>query len=227
MKSIEQLIDDALVPKPRKRSHKFSPSSFGMCFRAQFWNRKDEPKSNPPDARTLRVFECGKIFEQFVKNLILEPGNDWIDCGEDPIECEDIKGFADLESENEIADVKSQHSKAFWYINKYKSNDIIQAKYNNWLQVMYYARERKKQFGRLVFISKDDLAIKEYVQPLNSFWLKEIETELVALRYLWLKDELPEAKPRCKPTAKGTYWHCDWCNFLDLCQETEKNNKRS
>jgi hypothetical protein len=214
MKSVQRLIDDALVRPDRIRSGKWNPSSFGMCFRQQFWNRKNEIPSNPPDERAMRVFAAGQLFHDFVQGLICKDGSDI--AKEVLVESDDVKGFADIVSNNEVVDIKSQNSQAFWYMNK-KNADIKKEKYANWLQVLYYARELKKNFGRLVFISKDDLCIKEYVQPLDDYWLKQIDAELAALRYLWKKDELPPALPRCEPNKAGEYWQCEYCKYKDKC----------
>lgn len=249
MQSIQQLIDSALIRPPRERSGKWNPSSFGGCFRKQFWNRKDEPKSNPPDERTIRVFKMGELVEKFVVGLVIQcpecKGNPAFEymgqncktgdsemricdiCDGDGqnkmfetqvlCESEDVKGYADFVSENEVTDIKSQHSKSFWYMAKFKNNDIKQEKHSNWLQVGYYARELKKQFMRLVFVSKDDLCIQEYVQPLDEYWQTEIATELINLRGIWATGELPPALPRCKPNKKGEYWECEYCSWQKLC----------
>lgn len=231
MKTVQQLIDEALVRKLHQKSGKFSPSLFGRCYRLQYWNRKAEPQSNPPDKRTLRVFKAGNLFEQFVKGLIIletittgeKDGTNWIDCGKDPIECDDVKGFADLKCDNEVADVKSQHSKSFWWMTK--SKDIKKDKFTNWLQVMYYTRELGKKFGRLIYISKDDLCIQEYVQPLDDYWLKQLNVELCALRYLWKKQELPPAVPRTFIQKDGSSKGCEYCQFQDKCKLLEKENE--
>jgi len=213
MKSVQQLIDEAIIRPDRKRSGKWNPSSFGMCFRQQFWNRKNETPSNPSDARQLRVLAAGQLFHNFVQELICPTHNDGREI---LVESDDVKGFADIVMENEVIDIKSQHSKSFWYMSK-KSVDIKKEKYANWLQVLYYARELRKSFGRLVFISKDDLCIREYVQPLDNYWLRQIDTELTALRCLWKRDELPPAVPRCEPNTKNEYWQCKCCKFKDKC----------
>ncbi len=106
-----------------------------------------------------------------------------------------------------------------------KSKNIKKDKYTNWLQVMYYTREQHKEFGRLVFVSKDDLCIQEYVQPLDDYWLKQLDTELCALRYLWKKDELPPALPRCFISKDGSSKECEYCNWMDKCNLLEKDNK--
>jgi len=220
--TIKELIDNALVRPDRIRSGKWNPSSFGMCFRQQFWNRKDETPSNPPDERTMWVFAAGQLFHDFVQGLVCTEHSDA--KKEVCVESEDVKGFADLVLPNEVIDIKSQNSRAFWYMAK-KNADIKKVKYTNWLQVLYYARELNKEFGRLVFISKDDLCIKEYVQPLDAYWLKQIDAELSALRYLWKKDELPPALPRCEPNAKGEFWQCSYCRWHQLCLDAENKIK--
>lgn len=223
VETIQELIDNiiALEDKDHVKSGKFSPSLFGRCYRLQYWNRKGEVQSNPPDTRTLRVFKAGKLFHDFVQKLLL--------CGEFGtqqeilIESEDVKGFADLVRENEVVDIKSQHSKAFWYMNK-KGVDIKKEKYPNWLQVGYYARELGKKFMRLVFISKDDLCVNEYVQPLDDYWLYEIEMELKELQSWWELQKLPFALPRCYQKKDGSFGECQYCGFLDRCKKLEAKN---
>ncbi len=224
MMTIQELIDKSLIRPPRERSGKFSPSSFGMCYRQQIWNRQDKEKSNPPDARSLRVFKAGSLFHDFVQGLLVPDKN--IDSPfakyqtEVKVESDDVLGFADMAGENEVIDIKSQHSKSFWWMAK-KDCDIKKEKYSNWLQVLYYARELKKDFGRLVFISKDDLCIQEYVQPLDDYWLGELGRELFTLREIWHYGILPPVEPRCEPKKDGTFWICNYCNWRDKCKELE------
>lgn len=219
---IQAIIDNSIAEekaKPRIRSGCFNPSSFGMCYRQQYWNRKDVPKTNPPDARSFRVFKCGNLFEDFVIDLLpIEKQTQVL------VEEDDVKGYADLVVGDTVFDIKSQHSKAFWYIKKCK--DIITAKYNNWLQVMYYAIRLDKKNAGLIIVSKDDLTIWQHQLPVDSFWREQVAIELAALRYLWKKDEVPPALPRCEITKKQTYWHCSYCSFLRLCQETEEKAGR-
>lgn len=226
-KTIQELLDEALTPQERERSGKFNPSSFGNCYRAQIWNRQNQPKSNPPDARALRVFHAGKLFHDFVQGLMTKDNNCQIEV---EIQEDDVKGFADLVTETEVIDIKSQHSKSFWWMAK-KDADIKKEKYGNWLQVMYYAIKLNKPFARLVFVSKDDLCINEYVQPVDSYWKAEVQAELSMLRQWWLVEEHPFALPRCEPktdkkTKAVTYWQCLYCNWFDKCKQVEKENGR-
>lgn len=206
---VQKLIDKHLLKeqedrKDRVRSGKFSPSSFGRCFRLQYWNRMNESPTNPPNIRSLRVFKVGYLFHEFVQGFI--PDKDT----EVKIETDDIIGFADIVTEDTVIDIKSQHSRGFWYMNK-DTFDINVDKYANILQVMTYAYLLKKPKGQLVFISKDDLCMNEYVFYLEK-WQPEVEKELSTLREYWDKGELPPAEPRAYKGKEGKY-----CQFQDKC----------
>lgn len=215
--SVQSLIDDKLnIKSDHKRSGKWSPSQFGGCLRKQFYHRKDEPQSNPPDSRSLRVFKAGDLFHDFVQSLLIDKGYQ----SEVLIETDDVKGFADLVNHDEVADIKSVHSKSFWYMTK--TDNIKEEKYHNWLQVMWYAIELKKQYARLVFVSKDDLCIQEYRLEVDNYWRKEVSKELDTLRKVWVEGVLPEAKPRLFGKDKnGTPKECSYCNWLDKCKGEE------
>lgn len=225
MKTIQQLIDEALVRPEREGSGKFKPSKFGCCYRQQIWARKEEPASNPIDERTLRVFKAGNFFEDFVKSCIMKDGNGWIDGNADDrvIECEDVKGFADLIGSNEVCDVKSQHSKSFWWKKKelQAGKNIRDIVHHNWMQVMYYVRELGKEFGRLVYISKDDLCIAEYVQKWDGYWKEQLDTELAVLRDFWADGILPPAEPRLFPKKDGSFGECQYCSWQQTCKALE------
>ena len=73
---IQKKLDDSLAKiqeerKNRTSSGKISPSQMGYCFRRQYWHRKGEPVTNPPDARLLRVFKCGNLFEDKDSSLYM------------------------------------------------------------------------------------------------------------------------------------------------------------
>lgn len=221
--SIQGLIDKHLKEKndePRNRSGKFSPSLLGACYRRQYWNRLDEPKTNPPDERALRIFAVGNIFHEFVQQFIEKEKTEVV------IETENFYGRADIVTEDAVVDIKSQHSKGFWWMKK-EGYDISKEKYNNIMQVVFYAKELGKPWARLVFISKDDLIVEEYGFSVEK-WLPEIEKEINTLVELWRGGKLPEAEPRLYGGKE-----CEWCAYLDKCKEyggkvwTEKATAKS
>lgn len=218
---LQKRINDFLLKeqedrKNRQRSGKFSPSSFGKCYRAQILNRANIEPSNPPDAIILRKMKAGQLFHNFVQQFIPDKQI------EVEIDDEDVRGFADIISKDCVYDIKSQHSRAFWWQRK-SNYDIKKEKYNNWLQVAYYAMKLNKKKIYLMFISKDDLCITEYFQYTVN-WVKEVNKELKALRKYWNKyknnNQLPPAKPRCFNGKE-----CGYCNWQDWCNKYEQNNK--
>ena len=206
--SIQRLIDDAIAldnSEPRVPSGKFNPSYLGQCHRKHFWKRKGVEPDTQPDARSFRVFECGHLFEHFVCQHIPALQKQVV------IETDDFKGFADIVSDDEVMDVKSINSKAFWWMDK-DTYDINVEKRHNILQVIFYAKELKKSKARLVFVSKDDLCIREYGFFVEK-WDQVLEEELKKLRQAWAEDQLPDAEPQAG-------WECKYCSFADKCEQT-------
>ena len=214
--SIQELIDKALEKKEgRIRSGKFSPSSLGKCYRAQFWNRKGEVPSNPIDERIQRVFKAGNLFHNFVQDIII--ANNPEAQKEVLVENEDFKGYADLVVNGEVIDLKSQHSKAFWYRKDLAWKELEPKLYCNILQVVFYAVELGKEGARLVFISKDDLCIQEYPLNVNNYKMK-LGVEIATLKDFWRYDSLPPAEPRAYPDKEGKPAECGYCQFLNKCK---------
>jgi len=215
---IQELIDQDLIPKPRERSGKYSPSSLGGCYRKQWWNRKDEPKTNPPDARTLRVFKVGHMFEQFVVERMKTRYPDLKTQVE--VEDEDFKGFADFVLGNEVSDVKSMHSRGFHWLAK--ADDPVESKVEHAMQVTYYAMMLGLEKCRLIYVSKDDLCINEYAFPTNRF-RGRVEAEICDLRQLWLSDSPPPPLPRAWGGESNIDKklkipkECGWCNWRTKC----------
>jgi hypothetical protein len=220
--SVQQLIDEALADKtPRVRSGKYSPSSLGRCYRLQYWNRKDEPKSNPVDERTERVFKAGNLFHNFVQDLILKVKPD--SQIELLIEDDNFKGFADMVINDEVVDIKSQHSRAFWYRDGKKWGDVESEIKHHILQVVWYAYKLGKPKARIIYVSKDDLCIQEYSFPVEKY-IAEIEKEVVDLNLIWKEQKLPPPKPRAYGVDKktGKAKDCAYCSWKDTCEKLEK-----
>lgn len=200
----------------RVRSGLYSPSSLGKCFRAQYWNRKNEPITNPPDERTLRIFSVGDIFHKWIQERIRKVNPD-IQC-EVPVKTDSFYGFADIVNGDEVIDIKTMHSKGFWYLDK--CEDIKKEKYTNWLQVMFYAINLGKKYAKLCFVSKDDLCINEYREEVNDYWINEINKEIQTLELIWHVQKTPPAQPRAYGGKE-----CGYCQFKDACGKLEKETK--
>lgn len=214
---IQKLIDEALAKeqegrKDRVRSGKWSPSSLGKCFRAQYWNRKNEPVSNPPDARALRLFKCGILFHDYVQQFLPEHQV------EVEVETPNLYGFADIVTDDAVYDIKSVHSGKFWHMSKTDYN-VNEKELPKILQVVAYAMVLKKPKAVICFISKDDLCIEEYTFK-TAEWESKVTSEVAQLELFWKADALPPGKPRCYWNAKkNMFLECSYCNFRDKCAE--------
>ena len=197
--------------KERVGSGKWHPSQFGKCFRAQFWGRLGEKKTNPIDIQTLRKFKAGDLFHDFVEKFMPEHQTEVL------IETPDVKGYADIVTNEEVADIKSQHSKSFWYAKK-EGYDVKSKCLPNWLQVAWYALTLGKKYCRLVFVSKDDLTMSEYVFEANDFKAK-VDEELNILCMYWKDKILPPPNPRA---YGGT--ECYFCGYENKCWENKQNH---
>ena len=216
--AIQKKIDDKLLAEYeksllRERSGKYSPSLFGRCYRLQYWNRLNVPPTEKTDTLTLRKFKAGHLFHDFVQGLLPEHKH------EVKVETDDILGFADIVLPDEVVDIKSVHSKAFWYSQK-KDYDVSKEKYTNILQVCTYALLLGKTKASLMFISKDDLCVDEYVFETDN-WKVEVGNEIGFLKDIWDRKFEPEAKPKAYNGKE-----CQYCKFLTLCKETEVKHDR-
>ena len=109
------LLEDEAKKANRTRSGKWSPSSFGRCYRYQYWNRLNEPLTNPISIDTLKIFKVGNIIHRFFQDILK---GDYI--VEAKIETEDCLGFADLVGLDEVIDIKSARSYLFRLIESKK-----------------------------------------------------------------------------------------------------------
>lgn len=221
---LQKYANDAILAKQEakktyKGSGKWSPSSFGSCYRKQWWNRAKEEPSDPLSLLTLRKFACGNIFEDFVIRHIPDELQRQV-----LVETEDIKGFADVVTDNAVIDIKSISSKAFWWMNK-SNYDIKKDKYGYILQVMTYAYFLNKEKGVLTFVSKDDLCIEEYEFHINA-WEQDVLSEINHLKSL---KELPEGRARAMGGEEnklktgdkkyiGQPMECKYCQWFSKCR---------
>lgn len=218
---IQEKIDKHLlaqeeIKKNKIRSGKFSPSSLGRCYRMQYWNRLNEPKSNPLKAETLRIFAIGNLIHKFFQDILKE--NCLIEA---KVETEDCLGFADIVGENEVVDIKSVRSFQFKLMkgikdkkNHYKKipYDFPKEKSCEILQVSYYAITLGKPKGRLIFVNKDSLEVVEYSFEVKNFE-DRLKKELEVLRGYWVRKELPPPEPRVYNGKE-----CEYCQYQTKCK---------
>jgi len=219
MTTIQAKIDQRLLEKDqarkeRPRSGKFHPSSLARCFRYQLWNKQGKEQSDPIDARTRRVFAVGDLFHEFVRGFLPEHDSEVL------VKDDNFVGYADIVTEDTVYDVKSQHSQGFWYMTK-PGYSIEEEKLPNILQVALYAKLLKKPKMGLVFISKDDLCINEYMFDYSK-WEPTLSEEIAELIKWHSSDKLPPAQPRAYGGKE-----CKYCPYKTACKERERENGES
>lgn len=213
---INELVEKYLLEeraKEESRAGKIRPSRLGRCHRYQYWAREGIKESNPVPVEVLKIFKCGDIFHQFVQQVFPS------EQVEVEVFAPDIEGHADIVSEEEVIDIKSVRSYAFVKMSK-KGYDVRVEKHENILQVMTYAWLLDKKVGRLVYINKDSLEIREFTFDMVE-WVGKVLDELEVVRDYWKRKVLPPAIPRCYINKEGKSLGCSYCVFRDSCKEVE------
>ena len=181
--SIQDLIDKAVKSDRGDYQQKsWHASSLGQCLTANYLVRKGLAKKEF-DNRTLRVFQAGRMFEDWIVELLKKQDERF----ETQVRCEwpqqDITGYADLTINGFVYEIKSKHSRAFWYMDK-EGRPNRHHEYQLWV----YLKCLNKQNGRIIYISKDDMAIKEFEVRLDDEKLQgEVMSELNILNEAWEK----------------------------------------
>jgi len=225
-KSIKMMLEQALINEraersKRERSGKWSPSSLGQCMRRQYWNRLGEPESNPPDSRALSIFKVGNLFEDFIFSILPKEIERQV-----KVQSEFIFGYADGVTEDEVIEIKTQHSRKFWHVNKEKKTNeewtIAEHNPEHILQAGTYAVLLGKSYIRMIYVSKDDMCIDEYRVKVTPELRDKITTEVANLETYWVKKQLPPAVPRLYPDKKyGGFKECTYCSWHDKCFKME------
>ena len=225
---IEQIINEFLSKdKKYGKATSFWISSVYTCNRKRYYQRTNTKQTNPPAARTIRVFAVGDMFHKWIQDIIRIKAKSF----EVEYYVKDEKTFggavsgyvdciARLNGCNTLYEFKSVNSMAF----KFMAQKKYGASPSHLLQAMTYRmileanKEKKIDQARIVYFDKDSLRIKELEVP-NSPEIRE------AVRKDWKEaigfynaGVLPPAEPKEK-------WECRYCPFKDLCDKTEKEKK--
>jgi CRISPR/Cas system-associated exonuclease Cas4 (RecB family) len=211
--NIQRLILEDVNEKDRKhkekpRSGKFNPGLFGRCYRLQYYNRKDEVKSNPPDTKTLLTFRLGTMIHEDIQSLLPAEGV------EVEVTKDDIHGFVDYVGKDYVVDFKSAGTWAFKKVTgaKYSPEENMV----NLLQVVAYGVLLEKPWAFLTYISKDNYQMKTFEFKVDE-WRDELEEELAILRGFWSQERLPPPSPRAYNGKE-----CQYCNWVDTCEKEQQ-----
>jgi hypothetical protein len=205
--SVEDIIDKAVKRDGDYEQKSWHSSSLGSCLTANYLVRKGLAKKEF-DARTLRVFQAGRMFEDWLVELLKSQDEKF----QTQVRCEwpemDLTGYADLTINGLVYEIKSKHSRGFDYLpNRHHQ-----------YQLWTYLKCLNKKDGRLLYISKDDLRIAEYVVELDDKELeKEVVNELNILNEAWKKGLPP------RPVEDKKDWRYKYCDIHEShCLKQEK-----
>lgn len=214
---LQQLINKAVRNKEEKEIKSWHPSKLGSCLRGTYLERLGVEPDTDFDDRTLRVFSVGKLFEEWVVDLLLEQTKE----GEFEVETQTrieneefgATGYADLvirtKEEAKVYEIKSKHSKAFWWMAK-EGKPQRQHEQQLWC----YLETLKIPTGNLLYVSKDDLTIAEYVVLRSNKELgEEVREQFALLNEAWEKKDMTGL-----PLVDDKDWRAKYCRWHSKCK---------
>lgn len=240
--SLSRVISDYIKNKPNFRDDSFwHGSESGKCMRMRFYRRQGI-KPAPFDDATLRRFEVGDMFHEWLQKILKTQGV--------LLSCEELLKDTKLNFSGHydalikigdhliLYDFKTVNSGAFSYFNRdgFPEYDKMQL-----MSYAYFLRQRFPNLEecRMFYISKDDARVEEFSVWYSQKWEDKILKELNTLNKYWALGELPPrvtedyhsiscpnawqcAKKVGKARNDGTYRYKPWCPFLDHCWGKEK-----
>ena len=226
---LAQLIEDYILrprePRGYKQVKRYKPSSFGQCFRRQWYKKNRFEPTNPPSDYTKEIFVQGSLCEDIYVKRYPEADLQY------KVEVPGFLGYADLKFDDRIEEVKSVSGAVYNKVIK-PGYDIWKEKLHNVLQLGYYMVDAGVG-GSLVYISRDSIYIDSFIYkdrllcfqcsgdvkvynipiPLDARLIKAVGDEMKMLRSL---RECPRAEPRMEN-------ECGQCDYYERClKETGK-----
>lgn len=163
---IQEAIHQVIIARRRiKPPSSLHPSSLGLCERRAILEATELP-TNPIDPRLLRVFSAGEIFEAWVSEALQEAGI--AVASQVPVRKGAFSGRIDailaVNHSFHILEIKTVHSRAFWHGRKDGQMPYEHHIHQVWAyQTMLQEWDGQKlSYPILCYISKDDLAIREF-----------------------------------------------------------------
>lgn len=216
--TIQSLINKAVAPDPnaeKRTKESWWPTDLGKCLAGAYHRRMGVESESPFDERTYRVFKMGNLVEEFVVQQIASQYKEEEYSTQIRLEMPeyDMTGYADLLIEDLVYEIKSVNSRKFWYMKKRGGKpDRHYA-----MQTAAGVIALKKEEGRLIYISKDDLMIAEYVinKKQDKDLFDDVIKELVILNKAWDKKIPPLPVPAIIDGKVN--WQASWCGTHKTC----------
>ena len=210
--SLEDLINQKVSEREDHKVKSWNASKLGSCLTGVYLKRLGIKPDVEFDNRTLRVFSSGKIFEDWVIELIDNRPGLIFEVFERQVRVEipefDLTGYADLVIHNDkdyVYEIKSKHSFGFKYLDKEGANRQHQ------MQVWAYLKGLSIEEGRIFYVSKDDLRVRDFLVELkNEELASAVLNELSILNNAWQEKIAPPV-----PSVKD--WRAKYCRWHSQC----------
>lgn len=187
-------------------------------MRGMYLERLGKEPDEPLDDRVYRIFSVGNQMEEWLCNLIKDRPE--IKDYKTQLRVEDkklgVSGYADLflefkDGKKWLYEIKTKHSRSFWWMVKKGQGAMQQHKYQLWLYLYLLDIEQ----GSIIYLSKDDLEIREYVIRRDNKKLeKQVMTILNTLNECWEKKVLP-------PLPEKDSWQAKYCRYHKQCLKSK------
>lgn len=221
MTTLGEIIDARLSEHEGREKTSWYATDMLKCPAAAYWSRQGVEPTNPPDARTRRIFSVGSRFEDWIVDTVQEKYPDAYKPETMDIFDGTVRVRPDLiiPSLKLVYEIKTVHSKKFWYMDKGEGAD------EHYLAQLWCGLKATGiKRGILSYFSKDDLASKEYEIGIEDPVGAKVEAHVRMLNEAWDRQEVPT------PTCVGTWWE-KYCPYAGKCKQLyderhEANRKR-
>jgi len=236
--SIVGEIDKYLAAKEAadQRGNGFSASDMGRCKLMRYWKKMGVPRAKP-EARSLRIFAMGNIVHDFIQSITRETGLSVL--SESNLEYKvDGKiwatGHADdliKVSDNEyiLFDYKTVHSNKFHYLKSEADKHYYKQATLYKMMINQSHPEWNITGVRILYISKDDLCMKEMFVNADDAMMGECHNELEYLNHCFENKEQPKAEPEeiweCSKSYCPYYMQCDRGQSVEMGKQQKSYKK--
>lgn len=211
---LKELIDKFYSDRERdKEQHHFYITDAGKCPRAIFFKFKNVPREKM-EPQVLRMFDHGDYIQMQILNTLFSLGI--VRASEVKIPPQElVSGRADaivtLDNELYVVDFKSMNSLIF--------KNLTQPKEDNINQLQLYLHFFKISKGILLYVSKDNLALKDFLVEYDKARAEKLLKGLSDLKIKIETDVVPGAI-----AGYPTDWQCQYCQFKEICKIGERED---
>lgn len=206
---LKELIDKFYLDRQRDKAQThFYITNAGKCGRAIFFKFKNAP-GEEMDPNILRIFDHGDHIHQMIMKPLLSIRDIHVVAAEVNIPPQElVSGRADaIISDGKdlyVLDIKSMNSMVFRSLEEPKPENVN--------QVQLYMHYFKIPRAILLYVSKDNQDLKEFIVEYNKRQAENLLTGLAELKTKIDSDVIPE-----RISAYPDDWQCKYCAFKEIC----------